>query len=145
MGNENQELEKKKKEQKPEISLQQQNYEKRQMQGWDALDKFDKTSGIVATKEGLKYNELNEKTLAELRDELFLDTYSKSESFTDMYEAVNKLLNLSMTKGRVFDETGDFMTVDFFETFFPQGRLLHVIWIHMKALSLWGTQSADIR
>ena len=118
MGNENQELEKKKKEQKPEISLQQQNYEKRQMQGWDALDKFDKTSGIVATKEGLKYNELNEKTLAELRDELFLDTYSKSESFTDMYEAVNKLLNLSMTKGRVFDETGDFMTVDFFETFF---------------------------
>ena len=114
MGHENQELEKKKKEQKPEISLQQQNYEKRQMQGWDALDKFDKTSGIVATKEGLKYNELNEKTLAELRDELFLDTYSKSESFTDMYEAVNKLLNLSMTKGRVFDETGDFMTVDFF-------------------------------
>ena len=34
MGNENQELEKKKKEQKPEIPLQQQNYEKRQMQGW---------------------------------------------------------------------------------------------------------------
>lgn len=117
MGKENEELKKEQKVLKPEIT-QQQKFEERQKQGWDAVEQFKETSGIVATKEGLKYNELNEKTLSDLRDELFLDTYSKSESFTDMYEAVNKLLNLSASKGKLINEDGSSMTVDFFETYF---------------------------
>ncbi len=119
MGNESQELKKQQKKQEP-VFTQQQKYEQRQQQGWDAVQNFDKTTGIIATKEGLKHNDLGDMTLAGLRDELYFDTYSKSETFDDMFKAVNKLLNLSITKGKIVDENGQVteMTADFFETYF---------------------------
>ena len=118
MGDENKELQKKKSEQV--IKTEQSKYEQRQMLGWDTVEQFDMTTGIVATKEGLKYSNLGDMTLSSLRDELYFDTYSKSETFNEMFDSLNKLINLSVTKGKIVDENGQVtdMTADFFETYF---------------------------
>jgi hypothetical protein len=62
---------------------------------------------------GVKYSKYDSMNLFELRDVLFLDSQSKSKGYMAMYNAVNDLLTLSVSKGKYFDEEGNGMTKDF--------------------------------
>lgn len=92
-------------------------YDEQERTSWDITENYHKTSSIFTAK-GVQFEELNDKDIYQLRDELFLDKHSKSESFDRTYQAVNNLLNMSVTKGRYFDENGNGLTADFFSTFF---------------------------
>jgi len=97
-------------------------YEEEQKLSWDTLESFNKTvkenSLQLNTVQGDRFEEYDTMNLFELRDALFLDKSGKSKSFRAMYNSVNDLLNLSISKGRFFDEDGNGMTKDFFETLF---------------------------
>lgn len=92
-------------------------YEEQQKTGWDTTENYHKTAKID-TANGALYKELDTKDMKGLRDELLRDEDSKTEGFTAMYEAVNNLVSLAQSKGRLIDEEGRSMTADFFETLF---------------------------
>ncbi len=100
-----------------EIRISLPTYEEQQKALWDTLEGFDQKTGVKGKAAG-KYTEYDSMDLFGLRDALFLDSDGKTKSFRTMYNAVNDLLTLSVSKGRYFDENGNGMTKDFFECLF---------------------------
>ena len=96
----------------------QEKYDRQQQRAWQMVDNYKQGSGAVLSKQGRKHMDLDEKSLFDLKEDLYLDSYSKSESFTRMYDAVNNLLTLSAAGGRFFDEDGNGASADFFAVFF---------------------------
>ncbi|MCR5403543.1 MAG: hypothetical protein K6E91_06915, partial [Butyrivibrio sp.] len=92
-------------------------YEEVQKASWDVLEHFNQTAS-VDTALGRKYEKFDSMSLFQLRDALFQDSQKKHKGFMAMYNSVNELLNLSGSSGRCFDEDGNGMTKDFFETLF---------------------------
>ncbi len=100
-----------------QLDITQELYDKQQDAAWDLVSGFSDTAS-VNTKTGVKYVKYDNLGIAELRDELKKDTDSKSESYSLMYESIDKLLTLSASKGRYTDLNGNTMTASFFDTFY---------------------------
>ena len=94
------------------------NYEEQQKTAWDTVENYRKGSGKMDSAKGAKYHDLDNKSLFELRDEMFQDTDSKSELFKIMYDNINLLAEMSITKGKKTGEEGETLTADFFEVLF---------------------------
>ncbi|MCR5747859.1 MAG: hypothetical protein K6G03_09130, partial [Lachnospiraceae bacterium] len=92
-------------------------YEEKQKASWDTVNNFKQTAKIN-TALGIKYSEYDNMDLMALNDELHSDEDRKSESFTLMYESLDKFLRLAVRGGTVVDEEGKTLTRDFFESFF---------------------------
>ncbi|MCR4785885.1 MAG: hypothetical protein K5847_04430, partial [Lachnospiraceae bacterium] len=82
-----------------EIRISLPTYEEQQKALWDTLEGFDQKTGVKGKAAG-QYTEYDSMDLFGLRDALFLDSDGKTKSFRTMYNAVNDLLTLSVSKGR---------------------------------------------
>ncbi len=84
---------------------------------WKTVSGFHKTAD-VKTAMGVRYNQYDSMDLFALRNELLNDTDKKSDSFMDMYKAIDSLLTLSDTKGMVKGKDDQEIQRDFSEVFF---------------------------
>lgn len=116
MGKEEELQKKKKKSSAPVMQVEQPTYEEVQNPAWMMVDQSKLTSEGTG-KNAATYAAYDKYDLKQLRDVLFLDKGSKSETFMDMYNAVNDLINLAITGGK-YEVEGKKLTADFFETFY---------------------------
>ncbi len=99
--------------QKQEQAAVKLSYADQQKTGWEVTENFRKTAkadGVL----GAKYSRYDTMDMPALRDELIADTDHKTFTYTAMQNAIDNLLKLSATKGKV--ENG--LDADFFETLF---------------------------
>ena len=88
-------------------------FDKKQLERWKVVNAFREKSGEASISDSNYKNEYGSLDLYELRQVLAEDTHSKSQLFTDMFDSLSKLLDLSVTGGRSFDENGEVTTTDF--------------------------------
>ncbi|MCR5402307.1 MAG: hypothetical protein K6E91_00595 [Butyrivibrio sp.] len=100
-----------------------------QLESWNLIRNYH-TTAKIQTAQGVKYSDQDGDIFA-MRDRLASDEDSKSESYNEMLNAVNNLLNLSATQGHYKDNNGQNMTADFFDTFFvAKSAVRHYIHTH---------------
>lgn len=106
-------------------------YEELQMPAWAKVEE-SKHTGTVKTAKGVVYSKFDKMDIRQLRDELKNDTGSKSDTFNNMYESVDNLINLAKTGGKRKDEvSGQELSVDFFETFYTARlHVNHYVYTH---------------
>ena len=102
---------------KDERSVEEINYDTLQEAYWKTVEGFHNTAD-VKTAMGVRYSKFDDKDLFALRDELLNDSDRKSDSFMDMYNAVDALLSLSATKGKKTEFNRPEITKDFNEVFY---------------------------
>ena len=112
------------------IEITRELYNKQQEEAWNVVNTFNETASVNNMKgsKKAKYDAMN---ISDLRDQLLLEKGSRSESFNQMANEVDRLLQLSATNGNYVDIQLGQMKASFYDTFYKSKEAVNrYIFLH---------------
>jgi hypothetical protein len=112
------------------IEITRELYNKQQEEAWNVVNTFNETASVNNMKgsKKAKYDAMN---ISDLRDQLLLEKGSRSESFNQMANEVDRLLQLSATHGSYVDIQFGQMKASFYDTFYKSKEAVNrYIFLH---------------